>query len=65
MMDASAAYTSADSGKAGLFIVHTPFWVSVVRGFQAFLGFIILILAGHILKSILFSQVAFSLVCVS
>lgn len=59
----SSAYTSAVDG-ANTFIVHTPVWVTVVRGFQIFFGFIILILAGLLIHGLALDAVVFGLVCV-
>ena len=60
----SSAYTSAVTG-ANTFIVHTPIWVTVVRGFQLFFGFIILILAGLLIHGLALDAIVFGLVCVS
>lgn len=48
-----------------MFTVHTPVWCTVVRGFQAFFGFIIIILAGLIIHGLALDAVIFALVCVS
>lgn len=60
----SAGYTSTTGGDGGLFMVHTPVWCTVVRGFQAFFGFIILILAGLLIHGLALDAVVFALVCV-
>jgi hypothetical protein len=39
--------------------------VTVVRGFQLFIAFIILILSGHIIHGLALDAVCFSLACVS
>lgn len=59
----SPAYTSAVDG-TNAFVVHTPMWVTVVRGFQAFFCFIILILAGLLIHGLALDAVVFGLVCV-
>lgn len=61
----SAGYTSTTGGDGGgLFMVHTLVWCTVVRGFQAFFGFIILILSGVIIHGLALDAVVFALVCV-
>ncbi|KAB5518882.1 hypothetical protein GE09DRAFT_1230330 [Coniochaeta sp. 2T2.1] len=60
----SAGYRSTTGGAdGGLFMVHTPVWCTVVRGFQAFFGFIILILAGLLIHGLALDAVVFALVC--
>lgn len=60
----SAGYTSASGSDGGLFIVHTPLWCTIVRGFQAFFGFLILILSGLLIHGLALDAIVFALVCV-
>lgn len=46
-------------------IFKTPLWVTVVRGFQAFFGFIILVLSGLVIHGLALDASVFALVCVS
>ncbi len=57
-----AAFTSMDSGP---YIVRTPVWCTVVRGFTVFFAFIIMVLAGLLMHGYVMSANAFALVCVS
>lgn len=58
----SAGYTSA-ANSDGPFIVHTPVWCTVVRGLQAFFGFVILVLAGLLIHGLALDAIVFGLVC--
>lgn len=60
----SAGYTSASGGDGGVFMVHTPVWCTVVRGFQAFFGFLILVLSGLLIHGLALDAIVFALVCV-
>ncbi len=57
-----AAFTSMNSGP---YIVTTPVWCTVVRGFTLFFAFIIMVLAGILMHGYVLSANAFALVCVS
>lgn len=63
----SGGYTSTTGGNgsgSGVFMVHTPVWCTVVRGFQAFFGFLIMILGGILMHGLVMDAVVFGLVCV-
>jgi hypothetical protein len=61
----SGGYTSTTGGGGGdLFMVHTPVWCTVARGFQAFFAFLILILCGLLIHGLALDAVVFALVCV-
>ena len=57
-----AAFTSMDGGP---YIVRTPVWCTVVRGFTVFFAFIIMVLAGLLMHGYVMTPNAFALVCVS
>lgn len=60
-----AGVTTAHGGPAGSFpIFHTPIAVTVARGFQIFLAFLILILSGLIIHGLALDAVVYALVCV-
>jgi len=46
-------------------VFATPIWVTAVRGFQLFLAFIIMILAGLLIHGLALDAIVFALVCVS
>lgn len=56
--------TSTTGNGSAVFMVHTPVWCTVVRGFQAFFGFIIMVLAGILMHGLVMDAVTFGLVCV-
>ena len=55
---------SEEFRKDGYYIYTTPIWLTVIRMAQAFIGLVILILAGVIIHGLPFNPVAFALVCV-
>ena len=59
----NAGKSSVDKSGKHLFV--TPVWVTVVRGFQIFFGFVILILAGILIHGLAMDAVCFALACVS
>ncbi|KAL1869456.1 hypothetical protein VTK73DRAFT_3101 [Phialemonium thermophilum] len=58
----AAAYTTTVEN-GGPFLVHTPLWVTIVRGFQVFLSFVIIILAGLLIHGLAMDANVFALVC--
>lgn len=60
----TTSYTSTTGQDGGIFMVHTPIWCTVVRGFQAFFAFLVMILAGLLIHGLAMGAVVFGLVCV-
>jgi hypothetical protein len=59
----TTSYTSTTGQDGGIFMVHTPVWVTVIRGFQIFFAFLIMILAGLLIHGLAMGAVVFGLVC--
>ena len=64
-MSSLGVYSAAgQSSQGGRLVINTPLWVTVVRGMQAFIGFIILILSGLLIHGLALGANVFALVCV-
>lgn len=46
-------------------VVHTPVWVTVVRGFQLFFALVVMVLAGLLIHGLALDAIVYALVCVS
>ncbi|KAK3390118.1 hypothetical protein B0H63DRAFT_499825 [Podospora didyma] len=62
-MTATHGVPNVGMGADGPFIAHTPIWVLVARGFQVLFTFVVVILAGLLVKGVALDQNVFALVC--
>ena len=59
------AADNAYRGPAGSYpIFKTPVAITVARGFQLFIGFLIMVLAGLLIHGLALDAIVFALVCV-
>jgi len=55
----------AAPGSEDPWMVHTPLWHVIIRGFQIFFGFVIVVMAGYLIHGKALDANGFAIVCVS
>jgi len=61
----SWAAPKAAPGSEDPWMVHTPLWHVIIRGFQIFFGFVIVVMAGYLIHGKALDANGFAVVCVS